>query len=345
MADNVTLNAMTGGDVAAADEIGGVKYQRIKNGFGADGVYNEVAEDLGLPVAPARLVVTGSATANNTDLISMDVAAYKWVTIQSTGTFVATLTFQFSNDGITWVTPNATFYDVAGGTFQNSVTLTGKFIMAPLSFRYFRVRTSTYTSGTPAVTVLLTSVPPTWVPSAPTIVDSELPGAASLADAASNPVAPTVGAAGMVYNGATWDRMRNVATIDGAAGSVGLPAAAAVGYDSAASVNRRIRADAVGSMYVRPFGTSTSAVTSVSGATSSTSLLAAKLTRAQATFYNDSTANLYLKLGATASTTSFTVKIAAGGYYELPTAGGVYTGAVDGIWDAANGAVRITEVG
>lgn len=37
MADNTTLNTMTGGDVVAADDIGGVKHQRIKLIHGIDG--------------------------------------------------------------------------------------------------------------------------------------------------------------------------------------------------------------------------------------------------------------------------------------------------------------------
>jgi hypothetical protein len=51
---------------------------------------------------------------------------------------------------------------------------------------------------------------------------------------------------------------------------------------------------------------------------------------------------LFLKFGTTASATSFTVKIPASGYYEFPQP--LYTGAVDGIWDAANGNARLTEV-
>lgn len=38
-------------------------------------------------------------------------------------------------------------------------------------------------------------------------VDTELPAAAALADAAANPTAPAVGAFNMVWNGATWDRL------------------------------------------------------------------------------------------------------------------------------------------
>ncbi|WP_430378414.1 hypothetical protein [Streptomyces sp. B1-3] len=56
--------------------------------------------------------------------------------------------------------------------------------------------------------------------------------------------------------------------------------------------------------------------------------------------WNDSTATLYVKFGATASTTSFTVKLAPGAYYEFPQP--LYVGQVDGIWDSANGFARLT---
>lgn len=48
--------------------------------------------------------------------------------------------------------------------------------------------------------------------SATVTVDSELPAAAALADGASNPTTPTVGAAGLTWNGATWDRVKSAAT-------------------------------------------------------------------------------------------------------------------------------------
>jgi hypothetical protein len=56
--------------------------------------------------------------------------------------------------------------------------------------------------------------------------------------------------------------------------------------------------------------------------------------------FNDSTAVLYLKYGATASTTSYTVQVQPGGYYEFPQP--LYTGQVDGIWASANGSARLT---
>jgi hypothetical protein len=59
MADNTTLNTGTGGDVIAADELvtlnggasSGVKAQRIKTGFGADGDLTDVSAENPLPIA------------------------------------------------------------------------------------------------------------------------------------------------------------------------------------------------------------------------------------------------------------------------------------------------------
>jgi hypothetical protein len=86
----------------------------------------------------------------------------------------------------------------------------------------------------------------------------------------------------------------------------------------------------------------TSSTANVTGSASSVTLLAANSARLGAMLFNDSSAALYVKLGATASTSSFTVKLAAGGYFELPHP--CYTGIIDGIWDSATGAARVTEV-
>jgi hypothetical protein len=86
-----------------------------------------------------------------------------------------------------------------------------------------------------------------------------------------------------------------------------------------------------------------STVTSVAGSATTVSLLALNTSRAGASFFNESTAILYLKFGATASVTSYTVQIPPSGFYEIPSTR-PYTGAIDGIWSAANGNVRITEL-
>jgi len=58
--------------------------------------------------------------------------------------------------------------------------------------------------------------------------------------------------------------------------------------------------------------------------------------------YNDSAADLYLKLGTDAALDSFTVKIPPSGYFELPTL--FYLGQIDGIWSEVDGNAYITEV-
>lgn len=79
----------------------------------------------------------------------------------------------------------------------------------------------------------------------------------------------------------------------------------------------------------------------VASSASSVTVFAANGAARARTIYNDSTAVLYLKFGATASTTSYTVQLASGDYYEFPQP--VYGGVVDGIWASANGAARTTE--
>ena len=67
MADNVTLNSMSGGSVVGADEISGVAYQRVKLIVGADGTNDgDVASGNPLPVSDAggALTVDGTVTAN-----------------------------------------------------------------------------------------------------------------------------------------------------------------------------------------------------------------------------------------------------------------------------------------
>lgn len=92
---------------------------------------------------------------------------------------------------------------------------------------------------------------------------------------------------------------------------------------------------------VNPVGPATPSQSSVAGSATSVSLLASNASRKGATIFNDSTATLYIKLGATASTSSFTFKALQDDYYEVPFG---YTGAVDGIWSSATGNARITEL-
>lgn len=73
MADNVQLNSGTGGDVAAADDIGGVKYQRVKLALGADGSFDgDVSASLPMPVVQAGVATSANQATEIASLASID---------------------------------------------------------------------------------------------------------------------------------------------------------------------------------------------------------------------------------------------------------------------------------
>ncbi len=78
-------------------------------------------------------------------------------------------------------------------------------------------------------------------PGTTNLVDTELPAAAALADAAANPTSPMVGAAKLIFNGATWDRARGDITngLD-----VDVTRVASKGYASAVTITRTADANA-----------------------------------------------------------------------------------------------------
>lgn len=84
MADNTTLNAGTGGDVVASDDIGGVKFQRVKVVLGADGVNDgDVAAGNRLPVGLDSGTVAGGASlpAGTNNIGDVDVVTLPNVTL------------------------------------------------------------------------------------------------------------------------------------------------------------------------------------------------------------------------------------------------------------------------
>ena len=81
--------------------------------------------------------------------------------------------------------------------------------------------------------------------------------------------------------------------------------------------------------------------TSPSVTTASTSILASNANRLGATIYNDAGSTCFVKLGATASATSYSVQVAVGGYYEVPFQ---YTWAIDGIVSSGTATLRVTEL-
>ena len=87
---------------------------------------------------------------------------------------------------------------------------------------------------------------------------------------------------------------------------------------------------------------SAATLANIASSASSVTLQASNTSRRGWLCFNDSTQILYIKFGATASTTSYVVQVPPSGYYELPLP--AYTGVIDGIWAAANGNARVTEL-
>lgn len=86
---------------------------------------------------------------------------------------------------------------------------------------------------------------------------------------------------------------------------------------------------------------STATTTTVASSATNVTLLSANSNRISCSIQNESSAILYVKFGATATTSSYKVQIAANTHYQLPFP--CYTGRIDGIWASANGNARISE--
>lgn len=109
-------------------------------------LYDSAGNELN-PSLPISIAVTPVTVVNNDIISSLDVSAYKFISLQITGTFVATVTFQGSND-------NGTFSNIAAENPTNTISpflvssaAVGMFII-PIKFKFLRVRVTAFTSGT-----------------------------------------------------------------------------------------------------------------------------------------------------------------------------------------------------
>lgn len=165
-------------------------------------------------------------------------------------------------------------------------------------------------------------------------------------DQASIPVAATLAAGSAIVGNVRIDQT-TPGTTNGVQVNAALPAGAnvigAVTQSGTWTVQPGNTANTT-AWLVTQTGASTSTLANVASSASNVTLIASNASRKGAYIFNDSTAILYIKFGATASVTSYTVQVAAGGYYELPASPCLYTGIVDGIWASANGNARTTEI-
>jgi len=254
-----------------------------------------------------------------------------------TGTFAAmTCVFEGSLDSTNGT--DGTWFSVqAVRTNANTPeTTTGALSAAPAyaweasvnALSYFRLRCTVRTSGTQAWRIRLGSYATEPIPASQVSGTQPVSGTVTATIAAA---ATTIAKARDAVAAATdtgvpplMIRRDTPTTVTPIAGDYELP-----------------QIDSMGSQWVRIKPSTVSALTNVASSASNVTILALNAQRKGATIYNDSTQILYLKLGATASATSFTAKIPSESYYVIPAE---YTGIVDGIWASANGNARVTEL-
>lgn len=182
------------------------------------------------------------------------------------------------------------------------------------------------------------------------VVDTELAAAILSADGMANPTVPQTLSDCYVYNGSTWDRFRlKQVDFDTGGGTenlhmVGIALPASGGAVAGGTSTNPVRVDPTGTTTqpTKEVRSTTGTVTSTSDNASNVTLLAANANRLGAIVQNTSSGILYVKCGATATTTSFTVRLAQFGYWECPFG---YTGIIDAIWatDPNDGAAVVTE--
>ncbi len=218
MADDVTLNGASGTFVAATDDIGsGRQAQLVKPIFGGDGVATMVTGSTPLPVADTATVLTGSASAVGTVIGPFDASSFANIIVSTSGTYSATVQLQGSLDQATWVSVSrsaAISGSSLGGSPVNQSTniATGTHARAAVLYPYYRLQTTTYTSGTVNGSI--------WLSRYPALVSvtgaEDAFGRLAVTAASSGSTSTYVdgsspwGAVGLQgYTGSTYDRWRN----------------------------------------------------------------------------------------------------------------------------------------
>jgi hypothetical protein len=224
MADNTQLNTGTGGDLLATDDVGGVKYQRVKVNYGVDGAATDVATNAPLPIVNQGSAQTLSVTAGSGTRTfgPIDLGSYgswyaAWTT---TGASISTAILQCSMDNTTWVTVpilsvwNAGVLNTTYGSNLGNYLTTAYVFGGPVIYRYLRIQVTGTTTGTYTFTLQASQQPYSQPVSGngATVGDAWTPGFSV------GPVA-TLGAQYGLVTSTTWDRLRTPKIFNTANGS------------------------------------------------------------------------------------------------------------------------------
>lgn len=155
MADNTQLNPGLGGDVIATDDIAGVKYQIVKNAFGAADSVTQVqaVQGSGLPTDLNQFaLVTGTLTNVNDDVIVPCLGASEVLCqLGSTSLVGATITIAGSMDGGT-VYVGLNFQSGSGGGQGSNMQISSALQYVPCAgMTHIRIRLTVVSSGSATV--------------------------------------------------------------------------------------------------------------------------------------------------------------------------------------------------
>ena len=100
----------------------------------------------GFQSLPIEITLTEVSDVNNDLLASLDVSQYKFISLQLTGTWVGTVSFQGSNDGGTFF-PIVTSNPSGGLANGETSTTVNRLIKVPTVYKFVRIRITDYTSG------------------------------------------------------------------------------------------------------------------------------------------------------------------------------------------------------
>jgi hypothetical protein len=101
---------------------------------------------VGFQSLPISVAVTDVQALNDDLIASLDVSQYKFLSLQLTGTWIGTVSFQGSNDGGTFfpiVTSNPSGSQAIGETS----TTVNRLVKVPTIYRFLRIRATAYSSG------------------------------------------------------------------------------------------------------------------------------------------------------------------------------------------------------
>lgn len=189
-----------------------------------------------LPTTELPLIISGqsaqTAIVNNiltttAGTAPLDVSGYRAASVQVTSTGTAgTFIFEQSNDNVNWVAlPVFNAALVTGVPITAAITATASSIIYNFALRctFLRLRIATTITGG-SIRAFSRFSTDSWTPSVNLVASNTAanlqttttvtgyPTAAASADALANPTVTQIGAAGLTFNGTTWDRTRGMST-------------------------------------------------------------------------------------------------------------------------------------